>query len=311
MNEKLTFDVALDQSLQMLAQGANLAQCLARFPQYADELAPLLEAALVARAGLTPALPKPNLARGKGRFLQAARRSEPWPVFRFAIATALAVVVVTLTGVGLTIASAPALPGDALYPIKLLAAQAELALTFDPTEREAMQHQQADDRRREIQLAAAQGRNAQVTFEGVVEEWRGDTLIVSGLSVRAGDVDAQVGDLIQVNATLRDGEIVAEQIDRLERAPLTPTAVSPTTTLEPTRQATPTPTLLPTHPTETRPSLTPTELRPTRTPTTLRPTSASATETRPTFTFTPLPTDSRPTEARPASEPTPTPRSRP
>ena len=52
MNREQQLALALDKALQMRAAGASLAECLARYPQFANELRPLLEAGELAGEGL-------------------------------------------------------------------------------------------------------------------------------------------------------------------------------------------------------------------------------------------------------------------
>jgi hypothetical protein len=126
-------ELALDDCLQQLAAGkSSLGQCLARYPQYAAELRPLLETALRLQQGKQV---RPSGAmRDRARFRLAKhidlhpRRRVP-AVPRLAIgfaALALALMAVT------TAFAQAALPGQTLYALKLSTERAWRAASPDP-----------------------------------------------------------------------------------------------------------------------------------------------------------------------------------
>ncbi len=311
MNDERAFELVLDEALQMMAAGASRDECLARFPEHAEALTPLLAAAEVARAGLhaDDPIPAPDLSRGRRRLLLAARppHRSLFEFLRFATAMALAVVLVFI---GVAAASANALPGDALYPIKRGLESAQLALTFDPATCATLQAEHAARRRAEAQAVINLRRETQVEFEGVVERVGENEVVVSGLIVRVeGTVGFQPGDQVSVEAnTTADGTIVAETI-----TPVTPPRPAPEANATPTAaRPGPTPSAMPNA--SPQPP-TPTLARPTATfiPTLARPTGASPIPSTPNGArpaqITP-PTDIRPslapTEARrPEATPTP------
>lgn len=319
MNDERAFELVLDEALQMMAAGASRDECLARFPERAEALTPLLAAAEVARAGLhaDDPIPAPDLARGRRRFLLAARppRRSPYEFLRLATALALTLVLVF---VGVAVASANALPGDALYPVKRGLESAQLALTLNPAARATLQAELSARRRAETQAVINLRRETQVEFEGVVERVGEDEVVVSGLVVRVeGTLGFQPGDQVSVKASITaDGTIVAEAIMPLApprptpEASALPTAARPGPTSSATPGAShqpPTPTLA--RPTGTSPiPSTPNGARPAQStpvdatrvpPTDIRPALAPTETRRPEATPTPG-------ETRPAIEPTST-----
>lgn len=133
-------DEILDQSLSQIAAGkARVESCLVTYPAMADELEPLLLAAERLRA-----IPKPEMAPAaraqiEERVLVAAAANpllrpaaRRWPLialprWRWGLSALTAVVIfVFLMMTTLVTASADALPGSALYPIKLTAEDAWL-----------------------------------------------------------------------------------------------------------------------------------------------------------------------------------------
>lgn len=70
------FDSVLNQCLDMLAQGLDIEACLQRFPQEADQLRPLLEAAAAVRRVSLPEPFPQALAAGERALLAALAQSE-------------------------------------------------------------------------------------------------------------------------------------------------------------------------------------------------------------------------------------------
>lgn len=97
-----TLDTALDESLTLLETGrATLAECLERYPAYADDLRPLLEIALAVRNVPAPTPSPDACVAGRRRMLQALvekkrRRATPSGLLR----RYLGEVVTLFTGAG-------------------------------------------------------------------------------------------------------------------------------------------------------------------------------------------------------------------
>lgn len=311
MTADQAFELALDEALQLLASGVSREECLRRFPQYAADFEPLLAAAESARAGLLAdqPVPQPNLARGKRRVLEMARAPSKLGAvgFTWRLAGALLVLalVVSVTGA----ASANALPGEALYPVKRTFEIVQLRLAFDPLTRTRLEAEQAARRRAEAQVVLNLQRETRLEFEGVVESVQSTALTVSGLSVLTDLAQTfQPGDQVRVSAYTARGMLVAEAITLLARPtplsrPTTPATSTPSqipaTSTRPTRDVTATPQATQTvtrHvPTQTptatrrvegrltpRSEVTSSEARPTATPVALRLTDTTATVARPT-----------------------------
>lgn len=280
MNRERDFELVLNQALEMHAAGASLEECLVHFPQYATELAPLLEIASFARKGLMKEepIPTPDLKSGRQRFLQAAslvapprptvtRRRSTSTWLRLAAVVSLALFI--LAGAGISTVAAQSLPGDILYPMKLGLEEVRLALTFNSQSREQFQLEQVTQRRIEVQSLIELKRAEMVEFRGVVEEIRDDSLVVSGMSVHTGTTATfQVGDWVFVQAwTTVEREIVARSVTVIEpMRSSVPIEISPTRTVETQPRATPTPRRhspmeTPTRQQETRSTLTPVDGR--------------------------------------------------
>ncbi len=128
----------LDDCLQRIAAGESVAQCLARYPEAAPELAPMLAAAEQLRAFSTARLTEGQRQRAKVALREelAAQRTRgsrsafplglAWPQWRLApIAALLAVVLfstVAFSGV------AASQPGDLAYPVRIAVERAPVLL---------------------------------------------------------------------------------------------------------------------------------------------------------------------------------------
>jgi hypothetical protein len=174
--DSMGFDEVLEICLEGLDAGQGVAELLRRYPEHAEELKPLLEAAvwfggqaaaLEPRAGFisasrkrveqqVAALPAPST----GNWLQTmlGGLGSGW---RIAVQAAIVVVMLVCLVVGssgIAYASQNALPGDALYPVKLGLERVELLVTLDPQEDIRLHMQFSQLRLAEMQRLLALGR---------------------------------------------------------------------------------------------------------------------------------------------------------
>lgn len=226
---------ALDECLRALEAGAGLEAALARYPDLADELRPLLLAAQAARPAEPLRVPRQSETASRARLLaraQALRRARPagpwWGQLWGTLRPAALGLTILLAGIfstaGLVSASAQSVPGDVLYGVKRAAETVQLSLTLNPAARASLEAE--FDRRRlsEAEWVAAQGRAVAVMFEGLVEQQAGERWQVAGLRVMA---PAGVGAGIGVGARVEvagvsqpDGSIRAERISLQGAAPI-------------------------------------------------------------------------------------------
>jgi tetratricopeptide (TPR) repeat protein len=145
---------ALDESIEMIRSGATIDDCLKLYPDHRDNLRDMLEAAACIENALSNnSLARPAeqfLIKDRQSFLTAIKETESTvetgedskllpliPVYRterfrraFAGMMASAATLVIAIG-GLVHSSANSLPGSALYPVKRMSENVQLALTFD------------------------------------------------------------------------------------------------------------------------------------------------------------------------------------
>jgi uncharacterized membrane protein YgcG len=181
------FDI-LEICLQEIESGAEMETVLARYPQFAAELRPILKVSVVARTrGSAVSDPSPEAARrGRTKFLQHAAqireakispRKRVIPVFqRLAIAFTLTALFLT-SGTGLVSASSSALPGENLYPVKLTWENVRLFFAFDEEGREALENTFENERLHEVNELLVEGRDETIQFAGLYMEVNGITYV--------------------------------------------------------------------------------------------------------------------------------------
>jgi hypothetical protein len=149
-----SIEKTLDKCIEMMRAGATIDDCLTLYPEQGDILRDMLEtAAGISKAFTDNSLARPTeqfLIRDRESFLAAIKETEstfetgeeskllPLPLYRkerfkraFAGMMASAATLAIAIG-GLVHSSANSLPGNALYPVKRMSENVELALTFDP-----------------------------------------------------------------------------------------------------------------------------------------------------------------------------------
>lgn len=215
---------ALEVCLSALRTGASLETCLALYPDLANELRPLLEAARAARLVPGPSTPA-ALARSRQRVMAHARRLQirpaprraPSDLPRFAMGLAIAAVIL-FSGAGTLLAAARALPGDWLYPVKRTAESLRLDLAFRGRTRATLANDFDEQRRREVTTLLSLGRTEPVSFEGVVFRQEADLWLVADVPVRItaetrGAGGIRLGMTVEASgSTGPQGELLAEQI---------------------------------------------------------------------------------------------------
>ncbi len=261
MNDRL--EILLIECLDALEQGEPVEQILARYPQEASQLRPMLETAVaLSQLNLQPS--RAAQLNAKKAFLDyaASLRSTPqsrrtaWGGWRRLLAPLMAVFVVALLAVGTGWRANASLPGDALYGVKLLLEEAAMPFSADRAVAEQMRQER---RIQEIHHLLALGRTVEVRFAGLITDVSPQTLLIGGLSTEVTPETvltgtAVVGAHAEVEALVANGRLRANRIlitppeDLPTPTPaITETAVPPqpspsATATAVTTPATPTPT---------------------------------------------------------------------
>ena len=156
----MTFEEVLNDCLERMRRGESLPACLARFPQHAADLGPLLQVGQMLRTA-PPALSAEAFSRGRidlrdaalaassagrGQQLSDALRGLAIPLGL----AAAALVVIFVIGAAWNSA-----PGDALFPLRRSALTAVVRLSPDPAFRAGQHLQLAEQRLAELQAGWA------------------------------------------------------------------------------------------------------------------------------------------------------------
>ncbi len=223
---------ALEKCLQAIEQGESVEQALSVYPEFAEELYPLLELSLQARnLGMRP-IPDAIRRRGRQRVLEHAARLRQntqdtllWSFLSLWVRPALLfglAFVLLFSSIGLINGSASALPGDYLYPVKRTWENLRLSLTFNPQERQLLISRFEQERLNEIEELLARGRVVPITFSGLVESMMGEQWLVAGIPVRITDstrlpqAPISEGMLVAVQGiTHREGVVEAFEVQLL------------------------------------------------------------------------------------------------
>ena len=239
------------EALDALEAGEPLEAILERYPRQADQLRPLLETT-VALSSVPVAYSAEARQASRDALLQRAadlrQRRRPaaapwWRRFTLALGS-LAVLLILLGGL-LVGPAGSALPGDALYPVKVAGEGARLALAGGPASRGALRERFRRERVSEINALLALGREADVSCFGTlraVEEdaWLLDDLRVQITAETAVEGQPRVGAEAEGTCRVANGQVTALTM-RVEAAPDLRPQPTPSPTLEPTPTATGTP----------------------------------------------------------------------
>jgi|GEM_PF-833410 len=270
----------LDDCLARLTMGESVADCLARYPSQADELAPMLGAANQLRGLTVYQLSGAQRLRGKMALRQAlAAQARPRPWFAWlgglewklkspAMAAAAALILFVALSVGAVAASQP---GDLAYGARVVMERVPALVLFDPSDRAATELSIADRRLADLQNTLQ--RTGQANSTALQALVRGDEAAAAAAGNLSEDQRSLLAARVETHAAVLTRLAVAAQAetathslaraaaqardiaDRLRRPP--PPANRPknggpaegTPTLSPTSGATdrpePTPTLAP------------------------------------------------------------------
>jgi hypothetical protein len=192
MGKDKEFENILNECLDRLMAGETIESCLARYPQHAAELEPLLKTALETRTAASVS-PAPEFRQRAGIEFQKAIAEMPAKApkqpFRWQLRWVLPVVaflVVFASGVGTVISATNSLPGSPLYGLKLTVERVQLAFTFSSEGKAELYSRFVDYRVEEIAKMAEEGNYDQV--KQATEQMNGQLLAMADLNI--GGVNA-------------------------------------------------------------------------------------------------------------------------
>lgn len=226
MKSRYPVETLLEDCLQQLQHGVGLDEVLAQHPKQAQELRPMLVAALASRSlGEGIHTPAAAQARSLSKVLaktQAMGQPQRSPAvhhsFRFAFALLALVAVLVLGGLSAVAVSAQALPGDKLYDLKLATENTRLFFTRDSVRRMELEQTYDQKRADEVEELIQHSRSSEVTFTGSLTqtsptEWQVANVRVFVTPQTQITAQDQPGILVEVHGFLQaDGAIVADRI---------------------------------------------------------------------------------------------------
>ena len=158
MMKSKEFDDILNECLdRLLIKSDTVEQCLASYPEQADELKPLLQVAMATKQA-SAIQPHPDFrARARYQFHSALQEMEgkrSRPLFswlpQWATVVTIALVFLLVAGGGTVAAAGNSMPDSPLYPVKLATEQVRLTLTFSDMDKAELYAKLADKRVAEI-----------------------------------------------------------------------------------------------------------------------------------------------------------------
>jgi len=222
----------LEICLKEIENGADVDTVLFRYPEFAEELRPILETSMQAKM-LAAADPSPDVVRrSRANVMQQATRMREerlWPSRRLwsvplrrAVVSLAVIGALFMTSTGLVQAASTTLPGDNLYPVKRTWEDVRVIFTFDTQAREALEVAHENERLDELNDLFTEGRSAKVDFAGTVMSQDGDLWQVSKIPVLIsagtdlGTQSVKIGDAVRVRGvTQTGGTVMAEHLDFL------------------------------------------------------------------------------------------------
>ncbi|OGS24696.1 MAG: hypothetical protein A2297_03965 [Elusimicrobia bacterium RIFOXYB2_FULL_48_7] len=157
---------ALDESISRLKAGKTIRECLETYPEYAEELAPLLVTAEKLNSMPAEMPHNCNLAQAIEKVRETAGRIGTTRVpeghsfagrffnFRAALGLATAAGFLLIASIGLVSYSYRTIPGDSFYPVKILCEKIDLDYLTAENKKSDKHIELADERLDEVQKVA-------------------------------------------------------------------------------------------------------------------------------------------------------------
>jgi Domain of unknown function (DUF5667)/Domain of unknown function (DUF5666) len=244
------------ECLSALDQGEAIDQILARYPDDAAKLRPLLITAQSMPAlRMEPSeavkLKSREAFLGQAVALRQNKRRTIGFVPRLVTALAAVVMIMAVVSAGAVAASGSALPGDPLYGLKRTVENARLALSPDDSSRGALAAQFDQTRVDEVKILVDDKRAEAVNFSGSIESIQPNAWIVANVAVIVDSSTQITGTPLlsahaHVTGETEDTGVLASEIEVDSSSapqPAPPVDNTPTPASEDTPIPTPTPTV--------------------------------------------------------------------
>lgn len=219
------FEDILEESISAVVDGGqSVEECLARYPQQAADLEPLIRIAVAVREASRLEAAAPFKEWLQQRLLaqvvpqKMPRRPFLWGLPRWATATAAVLLAVLVAG-GTVVTSASSLPGDALYPVKTATEGLRLTLAQDPDAVADLHLEFAQRRLAETKaLAEAQRTIPPSVLDDLMRETQRAEESAYGPSRGQSSPDDRANARLAVNlarVTARQQEVLAQVVERV------------------------------------------------------------------------------------------------
>jgi hypothetical protein len=190
MKKPREFNNILDDCLErLLIRGDNVEQCLQSYPEYVDELKPLLESAQftnIQASAIQPRLEFRDKARNQlYSVLRETEQKKSRSTFSWGWqpqwATVVVIVLVLFLAGGWTVSAASgSMPGSFLYPVKMATEQVQLTFTFTSLGKAELYAELVDKRVAEIIYLAENNKTEKI--EQVANNLNNDLMEIALLS---------------------------------------------------------------------------------------------------------------------------------
>lgn len=216
------------EALEAIQRGESLEDTLKAHAVYAQELRPLLEAAITATKVAVQAESDSNMReRSRTRMLQYAAQqrtqgSQRLPLlarWRSSFAALIVAAIILLSSTGIWVASAQSLPGDPFYGLKLRAEEINRTLVSNKSSRYELEIQYRQRRVDEVQRLLDTQRVEAVEFEGILQAQNASLWDVANVvAIVHADTDLNgpfsLGDEVEVQGvTTTSGAVLATSIE--------------------------------------------------------------------------------------------------
>ncbi len=235
MGRESEFENILDECLERVIKGEDIEACLARHPEHAAELEPLLRTALEARKSINIS-PRPEFRQRAGYEFQAAiRDTQPKGsrgFFRWQVrwmAPVVLVIGLLMIGGGTVTAASSSMPDSPLYSVKLATESVQMAFTFSDLDKAELYARFSDKRVQEIINMAEKGNLEQV--EKATERMNNQLIAVANLAGPGAESSENAG-VATLHAQARaDAGMTKAQTTEAPATATVPAAIpAPTTT---------------------------------------------------------------------------------
>jgi uncharacterized protein YggL (DUF469 family) len=239
MGKAREFENILDECLDRVIKGEAIDLCLARHPEHAAELEPLLRTALETKMAAA-IKPRPEFRQRAGNEFQAAIRDMPskghrspfkWQL-RWVVPVAI-MVVLLMAGTGTVFAATNSLPDSPLYQVKLATEAVQLVFTPSAEGKAELYARFVDYRVEEIVKMAEKGDVDQI--EKVTERMNSQLLAVATLELNGGTLAEEKGMLALQAPPSTTNETASNAVPFMRTVPTTTIIVTqpPATTPAP------------------------------------------------------------------------------